>query len=94
MTVRKTKDTMTPSLAKLNRQIKKIVDEAYTYFVKITPRRSGNARRRTIKKRNQIQLRYPYAKRLDTGWSKQAPKGMSDPTLDYLKRHKRRLLRK
>tara|TARA_R110000787_G_scaffold30308_3_gene81440 strand:+ start:5037 stop:5321 length:285 start_codon:yes stop_codon:yes gene_type:complete len=94
MTVRKTKDTMTPSLERLNRQIPKIVDEAYKHFVRITPRRSGNARRRTLKKRNQIQLRYPYAKRLDTGWSKQAPDGMSDPTLDYLKRNKKRLLRK
>ena len=59
MTVRKTKDTMTPSLERLNRQIPKIVDEAYKHFVRITPRRSGNAR-----------------------------------TLDYLKRHKKRLLRK
>ena len=95
MTVRKTKDTMAQSLEKINRQLTEdIADTAYDHFRSITPKRSGNARRRTVLDDNEIQLRYPYAERLDTGWSKQAPKGMSEPTLRYLKRIKKRLIRK
>ena len=95
MTVRKTKDTMTPSLTKLNRTLgKQIAKVAYNHFRKITPKRSGDARRRTILKKETIVLEYPYGKRLDQGWSKQARKGMSLPTLKYLQSRKRTLVRK
>ena len=94
MTVRKTKDTMAPSLKKVLQQIDEIAEVAYDHLVSITPKQSGNARRRTRLRDNEIQLRYPYAERLDTGWSKQAPKGMSEPTLQYLKSRKRKLVRK
>ena len=95
MTVRKTKDTMTASLRQLNASLgKNIATAAYNHFRKITPKRSGNAQRRTILKKNTIVLQYPYGKRLDQGWSKQARKGMSGPTLKYLQRRKRSLVRK
>ena len=94
MAVKKTRDSMTPSLKKLNKQLGKIAKVAYEHFRKITPKRSGNAQRRTILRKNTIVLQYPYGKRLDTGWSKQARKGMSKPTLKYLKSRKRQLLRK
>ncbi len=74
----------------LMKELKKIpvesVEEAGTYFKGITPKRTGNARSKTVTKKtkSRIEANYPYAGRLDEGWSKQAPKGMSDPTVDYL----------
>jgi hypothetical protein len=63
-----------------------IMRDAYTYFHSITPIRSGNARNRTRLVRNRIEAVYPYAKRLDTGWSKQfGGLGMSNPTLKYIR---------
>jgi hypothetical protein len=41
----------------------------------------GNARRKTVLKGNEIQANYPYAKRLEEGYSSQAPNGMTEPTL-------------
>ena len=49
----------------------------------LTPVASGNARRRTRVQGNEIRADYAYADRLDKGWSKQAPQGMTEPTLDY-----------
>ena len=49
-------------------------------FVSLTPIDKGNARRNTkLRGKDVIVADYPYAERLDTGWSKQAPKGMSEP---------------
>jgi predicted secreted protein len=63
----------------------KLVDVAYDAFVKNTPIRSGNARRKTNKKADGVEANYPYAKRLDEGYSKQSPKGMIDPTRDAVR---------
>lgn len=64
----------------------KIIERAYDHFVSITPVDTGNAQRNThlIKSSLTIVADYPYAYRLDTGWSKQAPRGMSNPTLRKL----------
>ena len=61
-----------------------IATEAFAYFVKETPVRSGNARRNTKLQSNQIQANYAYAEQLNTGSSRQAPQGMSDPTERYI----------
>ena len=70
---------------------KNLARVAYTHFRKVTPVDSGNARRRTTLVGTEIRAQYPYATRLDTGWSKQAPNGMVKPTLqylrDYIKKH-------
>lgn len=95
MTVKKTRDTMTRSLNKITKQLpKNIAKAAYEYFKKVTPKRSGNAKRRTRLNKQVIQAQYPYAKRLDKGWSKQAPDGMTEPTLEHLKRNRRKYIRK
>jgi len=60
--------------------------EAYDYFVDSTPIRTGNARRSTSLRGNTIDANYAYAKRLDQGYSRQAPKGMSDPTEKFLQK--------
>jgi hypothetical protein len=66
----------------------KLLDDTYKFFVKATPIRSGNARRNTNlnKQKNTIEADYAYAGRLNNGWSKQAPDGMTEPTIEYMKR--------
>jgi hypothetical protein len=73
------------NLKKVMQQTAKIPDDAYNYFVSITPVDTGNARRSTRKQGNAIQANYAYAQRLDEGYSKQAPKGMSEPTEKFIK---------
>jgi hypothetical protein len=71
-------------------EIKKIIDpqrmadEAHKVFLRNTPVRTGNARSNTVLERNDIVADYPYATRLDQGWSRQSPKGMSQPTIEFL----------
>lgn len=64
-----------------------ITDVAYKAFVKNTPIRSGNARRNTKKSNNSIDANYAYAQRLEEGWSKQAPKGMTEPTIEEIRNY-------
>jgi hypothetical protein len=72
----------------------KMANGAWTIFYKNTPVRSGNARRNTELRRDEIQANYPYATRLDEGYSKQSPKGMVEPTMkwlqDYVKKQGKR----
>jgi len=50
-----------------------------------TPIASGNARAKTrLKNKTTIRAGYPYADRLDNGWSQQAPNGFTDPSIDDL----------
>ena len=75
---------------KKNLTPKKIIDATFPVFIKNTPVKSGNARRRTISYDNSIIANYSYATRLDEGWSKQSPQGMVKPTIqaarDYIKK--------
>jgi hypothetical protein len=58
---------------------------AYEEFRAVTPIRTGNARSKTDLQGNEIQGNYPYVNRLNKGWSKQAPEGMTDPTIEKLR---------
>lgn len=62
----------------------KMANEAHKVFLRNTPVKTGNARANTELVRNEILADYPYAIRLDQGWSKQSPKGMSEPTIKFL----------
>ena len=64
---------------------KRMAQEAYDYFRDITPIRSGNARRSTQLRGDEIQANYAYAQRLDDGWSRQAPRGMTAPTEKFIR---------
>lgn len=75
----------------LSKKIKKashlkdeVIKPAYEYFKDETPIRTGNARRKTKLKKSKIKADYPYAQKLDEGWSKQSPDGMTKPTEKYL----------
>ena len=73
---------------------KKVMIQAYQYFHDITPIRSGRARRSTTLIGNTIEAWYPYAERLDTGYSSQAPRGMTQPTTKEIDKLVRAELRK
>ena len=94
MTVQKTVDRMTSSIARIQKQLDTLPQKAADYWKSITPVRSGNARRRTSLRGNTIEANYPYAQRLDEGYSKQAPQGMSKPTEKFIQNETRRILRK
>ena len=86
MTVKLVSDTMSKSLKKIQQDLATLPKELYDFWVKQTPIQSGNARRKTRLEKNTIAARYPYAQRLDQGWSNQAPDGMSKPTEKELSR--------
>lgn len=78
--------------ADLNRALTQITSLAHREFVQKTPIRSGNARRKTDLRGNEIQANYPYSVRLEKdGWSKQAPQGMSSPTIEFIRNYLRGL---
>ncbi len=60
--------------------------KAFPFLKSETPIRSGNARRKTTHQSNSLKIRskYGYAGRLDEGWSRQAPDGFTDPTIDFI----------
>lgn len=66
----------------------------YDQFVQVTPRRTGNAQNSTELRDNFITANYPYAIRLEEGYSKQAPKGMVEPTIKHVQQYIKRQERK
>lgn len=84
---------LTSNLKKIEKKLNNVPDEAYDFFVKQTPIRSGNARRNTkIQNKEKIVADYPYAKRLDEGYSKQSPKGMIQPTINFIRKRVKQIL--
>jgi hypothetical protein len=73
-------------LDQLNKQLTDdtLSKEGFKYFRSITPIRSGNARRNTFRNGNEIEANYPYARRLDEGYSPQAREGMTQPTIAHM----------
>lgn len=76
-------DTLVEQLDELPISVMKTL---YPYYVNKTPIRSGNARNRTKLNKNTINSKYGYAGKLDEGWSKQAPKGFTEPSIDKLQK--------
>lgn len=72
-------DQITKDIDRIKRELKAVPQEAIKEFRSLTPIRSGNARRRTTLQGDTIQANYPYAQRLDEGYSKQAPSGITKP---------------
>jgi len=85
MRIRLKTNRIRPHLQKVDRRLSKVAPEAHKFFVSETPIRTGNARRKTRLQGKIIKADYPYAKRLDEGWSRQSPEGMSKPTIQYIK---------
>ena len=75
----KVSEDVTRELKSIQQRLKRYPAEATDKFRALTPIRSGNARRHTNLRSEHIIADYPYAERLDKGWSKQAPQGMVKP---------------
>ena len=87
-------DKMSPSLSRIQADLDKLPQQAYEVFVKATPKDKGNARRQTKLVDNQIQAKYAYARRLDEGYSKQAPDGMTKPTERFIQTRLKKIMKK
>ena len=85
---------MTESLKKLEQVLEQLPETAYEIWLDNTPKNSGNARSKTRLKGKTIHADYAYAKRLDQGWSKKAPGGISEPTAQALTKHLNSKMRK
>lgn len=94
MTVRKISDGITASLRRIQSELDRVPQQAYDFWVKTTPKKTGNARRRTRLKGSTIEANYPYAEPLDSGSSRQAPQGMSEPTERYITQLVQKIMRK
>ena len=86
-------NSLSSSLKKIQKKLDQLPQEAYKEFVKDTPIKSGNARRNTKLVGNEIQANYPYAKRLDEGYSKQSPQGMVQPTEAFIRKRMKQILK-
>jgi len=79
------------NISKRLNKVLKTLDEnnitkvAFKKFVEVTPVDKGYARQHTKKQGNEIIADYAYATRLENGYSNQAPKGMSEPTIEYIR---------
>lgn len=87
-----TQNTLPGATRKIQRRLAKLPAEAYDVFYDETPIRTGNARSKTRLRGNTIDANYPYAQRLDDGYSRQSPRGMVQPTLAYLRRRFRQII--
>jgi hypothetical protein len=94
MSVKLSVNTMSSSLKRIQKKLNNVPKEAYKEFVKVTPVKTGNAKRKTKLKGKTIVADYPYAQVLDKGrhmtsrgmrGSEQAPEGMSKPTTEFIK---------
>ena len=94
MRVTRVNDKITPSVDRIVKNLANLPKLAYAEFVKNTPVNRGNARRNTRLQGKEIVAAYPYARRLDEGYSKQSPQGMSKPTEAYVKRETDKIMRK
>lgn len=79
-------DNISKQLAKDKKFLKQLPKDAYQFFVAQTPVRTGNARRNTRLVGDTIVGNYAYAERLDDGYSRQAPRGMTEPTERFVDR--------
>jgi hypothetical protein len=76
-------DKMTSRLQRFIKDLEKVMPDAYDVWLRNTPKDKGGARQRTSLKGNIIHANYPYADKLDQGYSKKST-GMSEPTKDFI----------
>lgn len=88
-------DGLTRVLKGMETELRKYPDEAEAKFISLTPVKTGNARRNTnLNSQQIIEASYPYAERLDQGWSKQAPRGMTRPFEQWVQNKVRKIFGK
>lgn len=82
----KVKSNVAKTMAEYSKLASVVAKKTYTYFKAITPERTGNAKRRTRLNDTTITADYNYAGKLDEGYSRQAPQGMTGPSIDYMEK--------
>lgn len=80
------------AIKRIERELPQIAGEAHRDFVKNTPVDTGNARRSTRLRGDTIDARYNYANVLNDGRSSQARNGMTDPTIESIRKNVRQIL--
>ena len=71
-----------------------LIKDALKITKENTPIKSGYARSHTIIQGDKILSNYGYAGKLDSGTSKQAPKGFTKPTIEQLNKDTTKFVRK
>ena len=79
-------DVFEKQVEKIDKALKDVSIQAHKFFVSITPINKGNARRHTRLVNGNIEANYAYAEHLDEGSSKQAPRGMTEPTIKHIEK--------
>lgn len=96
------KSTLPTALNRIKQKLDKLPQEAYKVFRDNTPVKTGNAKSKTRRRGNVIAADYSYAGVLDKGrhmtprgmrGSKQAPQGMTKPTVDFIRNRVRQIVR-
>lgn len=88
---RVTRDRMQSRSRQIDRFLKNLPQMMHDKFVEVTPIDTGNAKNSTELDGNKIIGNYNYANRLNTGWSRQAPQGMTDPVIEHVRDELRKL---
>lgn len=90
----KVDDLMTGQIEKVKKELRKVPQDSLKEFRALTPIDTGNARRKTTLSGNTIKADYPYAQRLDEGWSKQARRGITEPFAKWFEKHINKIMGK
>ena len=92
---RRTQSQIAKDITKLKGRVSDFPEQALDKFKELTPIDTGNARKSTTLKNNKtILANYPYAQRLNEGWSKQAPEGMFKPFLKWLRQQSKLIFKR
>lgn len=89
----KVSEQISTKCKRMRGQVDALPERAYQFFKKITPIDTGNARSRTRLQGDTIKANYVYAKRLDEGYSRQAPNGMVVPTREFIEKELRKIMK-
>lgn len=71
-------------MTKLKKNVEGLSKGAYEVFVENTPENTGNAKRKTRLAGDKIIADYDYSQKLDEGFSRKKPKGMTEPTEQWI----------
>ena len=96
MTLRRVTNRITPNLRRKASRLHTVARVGFKKFKDTTPIDTGNARRSTSYKERassaSIEANYPYANRLNEGYSRQAKNGMTEPTIKEMQKQARKIL--
>lgn len=87
------KDNVTKQLQGIKKGLRNLSKDALVEMKKLTPIKTGNARRKTIRQGDTLIANYDYAEKLDEGSSKQAPDGITKPLDEWIGKEVNRIIK-